>query len=277
MSNKDIAKLLESRNSCFSLQDVLVLSIPKETVTSIKTATSIENITTEKAKATLCYKSRYTNLNIKVQEPAIFVCDLNELTIEDETLWDIYTMELSELVETLAIIDTAMGQSFLAKKATRESDENQLGEFILFDDEISAPILIKNIVIDLIIKKQPLFDDWCDVLRRYEAYGMMRFLISAAQQDKNANINQLCARYGISASYFRQLYRENFNKTAKRKIMGVRMGAAILQLIESESSILDVGLEAGYCSASHFTNDLKKELGLTPSEIRHLGATLYEQ
>ncbi|HFD3738312.1 TPA: helix-turn-helix transcriptional regulator, partial [Pseudomonas aeruginosa] len=101
--------------------------------------------------------------------------------------------------------------------------------------------------------------------------------LSAAQSDKNANINQLCARYGVSASYFRQLYRENFNKTAKRKIMSVRMANAILQLIESESSILDVGLEAGYCSASHFTNDLKKELGLTPSEIRHLGDNLYEQ
>lgn len=106
---------------------------------------------------------------------------------------------------------------------------------------------------------------------------MMRFILTSAQDDKNANINQLCARYGISASYFRQLYRENFNKTAKRKIMSVRMANAILQLIESDDSILDVGLEAGYCSASHFTNDIKKELGLTPSEIRHIGATLYEQ
>ncbi|HHR6142157.1 TPA: AraC family transcriptional regulator [Providencia alcalifaciens] len=259
MSNEDIAKLLEGGNSCFSLQDTLVLSIPK------------------KNTATLFYKSLYTKLNIKVDKPVIFICKYDELITEDESQWDIYTLGLSELVETLAIIDTAMGQSFLAKKAQKNNDNSHLGEFILFDDEISSPNLIKNVVIDMIIKKQPLFEEWCDVLRRYEAYGMMRFLISAAQQDKNANINQLCDRYGISASYFRQLYRENFNKTAKRKIMGVRMGAAILQLIESEHSILDVGLEAGYCSASHFTNDLKKELGLTLSEIRHLGAMLYEQ
>ncbi|WP_265716013.1 helix-turn-helix domain-containing protein [Providencia rustigianii] len=186
-------------------------------------------------------------------------------------------MSVSELVETLAIIDTAMGQSFLAKKERKVNEQDTFPESIFIEDEISSPILIKNIIIDLIIKNQIHFEQWCDVLRRYEAYGMMRFLITFAQKDKNANINQLCVRYGISASYFRQLYRENFNKTAKRKIMSVRMAHAILQLIESEDSILDVGLEAGYCSASHFTNDIKKELGLTPSEIRHLGAMLYEQ
>ncbi len=59
-------------------------------------------------------------------------------------------------------------------------------------------------------------------------------------------------------------------------MMNVRMASAVLQLIESEGSILDVGLDAGYCSASHFTNDLKKELGLTPSEIRRLESILYE-
>ncbi|BBG60759.1 helix-turn-helix domain-containing protein [Providencia rustigianii] len=258
MSDKEIAKLLESRNSCFSLQDTLVLSIPKRNT------------------ATLFYKSVYSNLNIKIQEPAIFICQLKHLSVDNE-FWDIYTMSVSELVETLAIIDTAMGQSFLVKKERKVNEQDTFPESINIEDEISSPILIKNIIIDLIIKNQIHFEQWCDVLRRYEAYGMMRFLITFAQKDKNANINQLCVRYGISASYFRQLYRENFNKTAKRKIMSVRMAHAILQLIESEDSILDVGLEAGYCSASHFTNDIKKELGLTPSEIRHLGAMLYEQ
>ncbi|OAT51369.1 InvF family invasion protein [Providencia heimbachae ATCC 35613] len=185
-------------------------------------------------------------------------------------------MNLSELVEILAVIDTAMGQSFLSQKRKSALDSDIHQEFIPLDDMFSSDVSIKNIAIDLIIRNQSQFDRWCEVLRKYEAYGMMRFLLSSAQQNTNANINQLCVRYGISASYFRQLYRENFNKTAKRKIMSVRMANAILQLIESEESILSVGLEAGYCSASHFTNDIKKELGLTPSEIRHLGAMLYE-
>ncbi len=259
MSNKDIAILLESRGCRFSLQDKLVLAIPN------------------KNAPPFFYKSIYSNLNISIENQSIFICQENEWDLIDKTHWDLSSMNLSELVEILAIIDTATGQAFLAKKEVIEVTENCNYEFISLNEDLPLKASIKNIVIDLIISHHSIFDSWCEVLRRYEAYGMMRFILSSAQDDRNANINQLCARYGISASYFRQLYRESFNKTAKRKIMSVRMANAILQLIESEDSILDVGLEAGYCSASHFTNDIKKELGLTPSEIRHIGVTLYEQ
>ncbi|EMT6576403.1 MULTISPECIES: helix-turn-helix domain-containing protein [Providencia] len=259
MSNKDIATLLESKGCGFSLQDKLVLAIPKKVTTPF------------------IYKSIYSNLNISIERQAIFICQENEWNALDKSSWQLYSMDLSELVEILAVIDTATGQAFLAKKENLQPDENSNNEYIELIEDFSLTASIKNVVIDLIIRNHPIFDSWCEILRRYEAYGMMRFILSSAQENKNANINQLCARYGISASYFRQLYRENFNKTAKRKIMSVRMANAILQLIESNNSILDIGLEAGYCSASHFTNDIKKELGLTPSEIRHIGATIYEQ
>ncbi|MBP6122370.1 MULTISPECIES: helix-turn-helix domain-containing protein [Providencia] len=258
MTKEDIAELLESRGCKFSLQDKLVLAIPG------------------KQAPTFFYKSLYSNLNISISKQSIFICSGKELSLKEQKNWCFYSMNLSELVEILAVIDTAMGQSFLSQKRKAALDSDIHQEFIPLDDMFSSDVSIKNIAIDLIIRNQSQFDRWCEVLRKYEAYGMMRFLLSSAQQNTNANINQLCVRYGISASYFRQLYRENFNKTAKRKIMSVRMANAILQLIESEESILSVGLEAGYCSASHFTNDIKKELGLTPSEIRHLGAMLYE-
>ncbi|MGG4664636.1 helix-turn-helix domain-containing protein [Providencia vermicola] len=259
MTKKDIAAPLENKNCCFSLQDKLVLVVPNDGAT------------------TFFYKSPYSNLNISFDKQSIFITNDEALESNENPNWDIYSIVLSELIEILAVIDTAMGQSFLSKKEIYSPSEQVMQEFIALDEELFTSVSIRNVVIDLVIKIHPLFNCWCNVLRKYEAYGMMRFILEAAQSDKNANINQLCARYGVSASYFRQLYRENFNKTAKRKIMSVRMANAILQLIESESSILDVGLEAGYCSASHFTNDIKKELGLTPSEIRHLGANLYEQ
>ncbi|MGG4609562.1 helix-turn-helix domain-containing protein [Providencia sp. Me31A] len=259
MSKKDIAALLKDGDLGFSLQDKLFLAIGSV------------------GAAAFSYKSPYSNLNIQFEKSAIFIANDDVLGNKDNPNWEIYSLELSELIEILAVVDTAMKQSFLLKKDKLYLNGEIVQEFIPLDEAFFSDISIKNVVIDLIIRGQPEFEIWCNTLRKYEAYGMMRFILSAAQNDKNANINQLCARYGVSASYFRQLYRENFNKTAKRKIMSVRMANAILQLIESENSILDVGLEAGYCSASHFTNDIKKELGLTPSEIRHLGANLYEQ
>lgn len=258
MSNKDIITLLENTHPKFSLQDRLFLACPT------------------KKNSAFSYKSPYSNLNIEFENSAIFIANDDVSHVTENPNWELSSIEVSELIEIIAVIDTAMKQSFLLKEDKNVLNSNIAQEFITLDEEIFTNTLVKNIVIDLVIKGQPEFTIWCNSLRKYEAYGMMRFILSAAQSDKNININQLCARYGVSASYFRQLYRENFNKTAKRKIMNVRMANAILQLIESESSILDVGLEAGYCSASHFTNDLKKELGLTPSEIRHLGENLYE-
>lgn len=256
MVNTNIAALLDGVEERFSLQDSLVLVVPNVTA------------------GTLNFHSSCTGGKFNITEQSLFVCSPLEFDFINKDGWSVFSMVLSEVIEILAVIDTAMGQSFLAKNEDVQLKNN---EVIRVSNDFSSDLSIKNLIIDLIIQQHSQFNAWCNILRRYEAYGIMRFLLSAAEKDKNANINQLCKKYGVSASYFRQLYRENFNKTAKRKIMSVRMASAILQLIESENSILDIGLEAGYCSASHFTNDIKNELGLTPSDIRHLGVKLYEQ
>nr|ELR5114519.1 helix-turn-helix domain-containing protein [Providencia stuartii] len=256
MIDTNISALLEVKGCDISLQDSLVLAIPNINAKILK------------------FNSSSAKCVIEITEQSLFISSLSELDIVDTSSWTIYSIAISEVVEILAVIDTAMGQSFLAKNEETHSYPNKIIGIL---EGTSSDVSIKNLVIDLIIQQQPQFNTWCNILRRYEAYGIMRFILSAAEKDKNANINDLCKKYGVSASYFRQLYRENFNKTAKRKIMSVRMASAILKLIESDDSILEVGLEAGYCSASHFTNDIKNELGLTPSDIRHLGAKLYEK
>lgn len=256
MKDTNINALLEAKGCNLSLQDSLVLAVPNVNADILR------------------FNSSSAECEIETTEQSLFICSLSELDCFDKKAWSIYAIALSEVVEILAVIDTAMGQSFLSKNEELESSNNKV---IKISGNFSPDVSIKNLIIDLIIQQQPQFNLWCDILRRYEAYGIMRFLLSAAEKDKNANVNDLCKKYGVSASYFRQLYRENFNKTAKRKIMSVRMASAILKLIESDNSILDVGLEAGYCSASHFTNDIKNELGLTPSDIRHLGVKLYEK
>ncbi|HEF8773885.1 MULTISPECIES: helix-turn-helix domain-containing protein [Providencia] len=256
MKDTNINALLEAKGCNLSLQDNLVLAVPNVNADILR------------------FNSSSTECVIEITEKSLFICSLPELDFVDNKTWSIYAIALSEVVEILAVIDTAMGQSFLSKNEELELPNHKI---IKISGSLSPDLPIKNLVIDLIIQQQSQFNTWCNILRRYEAYGIMRFLLSAAEKDKNANINDLCKKYGVSASYFRQLYRENFNKTAKRKIMSVRMASAILKLIESDDSILDVGLEAGYCSASHFTNDIKNELGLTPSDIRHLGVKLYEK
>jgi len=93
------------------------------------------------------------------------------------------------------------------------------------------------------------------------------FLLSSIQigDKEKLNINHLGQCYGLFAPYSRQLYRENFKGTAKKKLLDIRLASAILKLIESECSVLDVSLDSGYYAAAHFTTTLKNEIGLTPS------------
>ncbi|WP_174847864.1 helix-turn-helix domain-containing protein [Yersinia artesiana] len=256
--NNDIKPVTPSAH-CLSLEDSLVLAVPDEQA------------------LTLTFRSVYSGNGVLITQPSLFICNNLDEIEGDKTHWFLHSITLASFTEILATIDSALGKSFLDSGEKSSVAAQPWSEVIAIDTTNgTTPMSVNNTVIDLIMRNQMEFNTWCDLLRKYEAYGMMSFLLSASEQKDNVSINYLSQRYGVSAAYFRQLYRESFKATAKKKMMSVRMASAVLQLIESEGSILDVGLDAGYCSASHFTNDLKKELGLTPSEIRRLESILYE-
>lgn len=256
--NNDINPIMQSGH-CLSLEDNLVLAIP-----------------TGKTKP-LMFRSVYSDKNVFINEPSLFICNGPGKIEGDKIHWFLHSITLARLTEILATIDSAMGKSLLGHGEKKSVTAQPWVEVISINtSDCIRKMSVNNIVIDLILRNQVEFNTWCELLRKYEAYGMMCFILSSSEQKDNVSINYLSQRYGVSSAYFRQLYRENFKATAKKKMMNVRMASAVLQLIESEGSILEVGLDAGYCSASHFTNDLKKELGLTPSEIRRLESILYE-
>ncbi|MGE4802857.1 helix-turn-helix domain-containing protein [Yersinia hibernica] len=256
--NNDIKPIIQSGH-CLSLEDSLVLAIPKRETIPLR------------------FRSVYSDKSVMITEPSLFICT-SPCNIEgDKTHWLLHSITIAKLIELLATIDSAMGKSLLDHSGKKSVTAQPWAEVISINvPDGMSNISVNNIVIDLILRNQVEFNTWCEMLRRYEAYGIMCFILSSSEQKDNVSINYLSQRYGVSSAYFRQLYRENFQATAKKKMMRVRMASAVLQLIESEDSILEVGLDAGYCSASHFTNDLKKELGLTPSEIRRLESILYE-
>jgi AraC-like DNA-binding protein len=257
MSN-DI-KLVTQPAHCFSLQDSLVLAVPDDQALP------------------LTFPSVYSGKNVVITKSSLFICNNTSKIESDKTHWFLHSITLARFTEILATIDSALGKSFLCNGEKKSVVARPWPEAISINTaDCITKMSVNNTVIDLILRNHLEFNTWCELLRKYEAYGMMCFLLSSSEQKDNVSINYLSQRYGVSAAYFRQLYRANFKATAKKKMMNVRMAYAVLKLIESERSILEVGLDAGYCSASHFTNDLKKELGLTPSEIRRLELILYE-
>jgi AraC family transcriptional regulator len=46
------------------------------------------------------------------------------------------------------------------------------------------------------------------------------------------------------------------------------MNRARQLLLETDRSVIDIGLEVGYSSPSHFSQVFRREIGVTPSDYR---------
>lgn len=260
MTSKCSTAMFVDPIQCLSLHHDLVLAIN----------------TSEKHVLSSC--STISGKEIVTNRSSIIICpDMNSI-VADKKYWTIQCMPLSRFTEILATIDAAMGQSLLYDLDKKVTTRHVWQDVVNLPNEIIQKSSLHYILVDLILHSYPVFSDWCNILRKCEPYGIMRFLLSSTQigDKEKLSINHLSQRYGLSAPYFRQLYRENFKGTAKKKLMDIRLASAILKLIESECSVLDVSIDSGYYSAAHFTTTLKNEIGLTPSEIRRLEKILYE-
>ena len=104
-------------------------------------------------------------------------------------------------------------------------------------------------------------------LRHTECYNLVHFLLSATD-DNNQCLQQLCVRYGLSAAHFRRLARNALGHTTKVTLREWRMTKAVLAFINDPKNMTDVAFAHGYSSLSHFSNDVKKMLGMTPRALR---------
>ncbi|MEG3135816.1 helix-turn-helix domain-containing protein [Rouxiella sp. T17] len=104
-------------------------------------------------------------------------------------------------------------------------------------------------------------------LRETECYNLVHFLLSATD-DNDQCLQNLCVRYGLSAAHFRRLSRHALGHTTKVTLREWRMTKAVLAFINDPHNMTDVAFAHGYSSLSHFSNDVKKMLGMTPRALR---------
>ncbi|WP_338524076.1 helix-turn-helix domain-containing protein [Pseudomonas batumici] len=103
-------------------------------------------------------------------------------------------------------------------------------------------------------------------LRTKEAYSLISYLL---HNSDSAHLNEMCHAYGLSYSHFRKICRNTLGKAAKVKLKEWRVARAVLDIVEGRGSILEVAMQNGYASASHISNEIKRELGITPSMFAH--------
>lgn len=101
-------------------------------------------------------------------------------------------------------------------------------------------------------------------LRRTEAYAMVSFLLQEGQGEK---VEDLSARYGISAGHFRRIFRAALGGSPKSALNDWRLAKAVLAVIERQQSVTEVAMAHGFASPSHFSSEVKKSLGLSLTHL----------
>ncbi|CAI1904792.1 Transcriptional regulator invF [Serratia quinivorans] len=189
--------------------------------------------------------------------------------------WMISLLPWYSIIEVIAMLDEAKNKSFdmFGDKPELPVAIDHFQDVINLPGDVVGCTEVTSLITFSVISGERLLTPLIDILRRHEAYSMLRFLLS--HSDEEISVEQISYKYGLSAPYFRLLCRRHLQTTAKKKMMDWRAASAVLKLIESDQTMLDIALDCGYNSASHFTSHIRKTFGITPSEIRCLEKKLY--
>ncbi len=81
-------------------------------------------------------------------------------------------------------------------------------------------------------------------------------------------LGDLAHDIGMSEYHFSRLFKRATGHSPSQYFIKLRMTKARQLLIETERSIIEIGMDVGYSSASHFSQVFKREVGVPPSHYR---------
>jgi AraC-like DNA-binding protein/predicted transcriptional regulator YdeE len=91
--------------------------------------------------------------------------------------------------------------------------------------------------------------------------------------DEPMSVESLAKLFHFSPFYFHRMFTLIVGKTIAAHIRDRRLNCACVQLVNTNSSVLNIGLDCGYNSAQSFSRAFRDAFGLSPSEYRKQGWT----
>jgi AraC family transcriptional regulator len=101
----------------------------------------------------------------------------------------------------------------------------------------------------------------------------LQTVLSLLQRDLAAEFRlaQLARAAGLSEYHFSRAFKQSTGLSPSRFFIRLRMERARRLLRETDASIIDIGLQLGYASPSHFAQVFRAEAGVTPTRYRESG------
>lgn len=89
---------------------------------------------------------------------------------------------------------------------------------------------------------------------------------------RNLALGDIAQAAGLSPYHFSRLFKQSTGLGPHGYVMSVRVQRAKELLSDSERTIADVALDAGFADQSHFTDVFRKRTGTTPKRFRQMAA-----
>jgi AraC family transcriptional regulator len=120
-----------------------------------------------------------------------------------------------------------------------------------------------------------LFEIGACLIRRSEAIsagepkwlGRVRSMIDDTYREKH-RLADLAREAGVHSVHLARTFRENYGVTVGQYLRGRRIEAAARALRGSDTSLVNIALDAGYTSQAHFCTAFRRLMGCTPGEYR---------
>ena len=82
------------------------------------------------------------------------------------------------------------------------------------------------------------------------------------------NLKRLAREVGMSEFHFSRMFKHATTFSPSQYFIRLRMAEARRLLRETDRSVIDIGLDVGYSSPSHFAQVFRREIGVSPTDYR---------
>ncbi|MDC6013562.1 helix-turn-helix domain-containing protein [Proteus mirabilis] len=137
------------------------------------------------------------------------------------------------------------------------------------------PFSLEHFLINEALKEHSEISFLLDELRQCESYWLSQYLLIHLA-DKSNDVAALEKHYGVSTTHFRRLCNKYLGTCCKSQLRFWRATSAVLSTLTERKSLTNIAIDNGFCSPSHFSNEVKRLFGLSPREFRGLRKYFYD-
>ena len=115
-----------------------------------------------------------------------------------------------------------------------------------------------------------LLDEWDENEQKAQSHPTADILAYMQKHSCDAYIDlqELSARFGLSADYFRHKFQKDVGVSPKKYLSALKIKAAKDLLLNSELAVHEVAAAVGFSDCNYFTRFFKKETAYTPLSFR---------